>query len=151
MGSGSRVAGKSTVAPYGLVMGFEQANRLAAFAALGSAAVLFVLGVDVVVSGFRLGVAVLVGLVIAVAAGWYGLTRTGATRLLGSGIAILALVLTVGALLANGDHIGQALVIVVGLGLMLVATRAASQFVSRTQPWLWARWMVCGSPVPWMP
>jgi diacylglycerol kinase family enzyme len=106
-------------------MGFEQVNRLAAFAALGSAAVLFVLAVDVVISGFLLGVAVLVGLVIAVAAGWYGLTRTGAARLLGSGVAILALVLTVAAVLTNGDHIGQALVIVVGLGLMLVATRAA--------------------------
>jgi diacylglycerol kinase family enzyme len=106
-------------------MGFEQVNRLAAFAALGSAAVLFVLIADVVISGFLLGVAVLVGLVIAVAAGWYGLTRTGAARLLGSGVAIVALVLTVGALLAKGDHVGQALVIVVGLGMMLVATRAA--------------------------
>ena len=106
-------------------MGFEQVNRLAAFAALGSAAVLFVLIADVVISGFLLGVAVLVGLVIAVAAGWYGLTRTGAARLLGSGVAIVALVLTVGALLANGDHVGQALVIVAALGLMLVATRAA--------------------------
>jgi len=117
--------GKSTVAPYGLAMGFEQVNRLAAFAALASAAVLFVLGVDVVLSGFLLGVAVLVGLGVAIAAAWYGLTRTGPSRLLGFGIAALALVLTVGSLLVKGDHLVQALVIVVALGLMLVATRAA--------------------------
>jgi hypothetical protein len=106
-------------------MGFEQVNRLAAFAALASAAVLAVLAVDLVVSGFLLGAAVLVGLAIAIAAAWYGLTRTGPSRLLGFGIAALALVLTVGALLAKGDRVGQALVIVVALGLMLVATRAA--------------------------
>ena len=106
-------------------MGFEQVNRFAAFAALGSAAVLFVLVADLVISGFLLGFAVLVGLGIAMAAAWYGLTRTGAARLVGSGIATLALLLTVGALLANGDRVGQALVIVVGLGAMLVATRAA--------------------------
>ena len=106
-------------------MGFEQANRLAAFAALASAAVLFVLGVDIVLSGFLLGVAVLVGLGVAIAAAWYGLTRTGPSRPLGFGIAALALVLTVGSLLVKGDHLVQALVIVVALGLMLVATRAA--------------------------
>ncbi|MET0559713.1 MAG: diacylglycerol kinase family protein [Solirubrobacterales bacterium] len=106
-------------------MGFEPVNRLAALAALVSAAVLAVLVVDLVVSGFLLGLAVLVGLGAAVVAAWFGLTRTGATRLLGTGVAILALVLTVGALLANGDHVGQAVVILAGLGLMLVATRAA--------------------------
>jgi diacylglycerol kinase family enzyme len=103
----------------------EQVNRLAAFAALGSAAVLVVLAVDVVVSGLLLGVVVLVGLGVAIAAAWYGLIRTGASRLLGFGIAILALALTIGALLAKGDHVVQALVIAVGLGLMLAATRAA--------------------------
>ena len=106
-------------------MGFEQVNRLAAFAALASAAVLFVLAVDIVLSGFLLGVAVLVGLGVAIAAAWYGLTRTGPSRLLGFGIAALALALTVGSLLVKGDHLVQALVIVAALGLMLVATRAA--------------------------
>ncbi len=109
-------------------MEFEQVNRFAAFAALVSAAVLFVLGVDVVLSGFLLGVVVLVGLGVAIAAAWYGLTRTGASRLLGFGIAALALVLTIGSLLVKGDHLVQALVIVVGLGLMLGATRAAFRF-----------------------
>ncbi len=115
-------------------MGFEQVNRLAAFAALASAAVLFVLGVDIVLSGFLLGVAVLVGLGVAIAAAWYGLTRTGPSRLLGFGIAALALVLTVGSLLVKGDHPVQALVIVVGLGLMLGATRAAFRFHAPLRP-----------------
>lgn len=106
-------------------MEFKQVNRLAALAALGSAAVLVVLIADVVISEFLLGVLVLVALAIAIAAGWYGLTRTGAARWLGSGIAILVLVLAVAALLIKGDHLGQALVIVVGLALMVAATRAA--------------------------
>ena len=41
------------------------------------------------------------------------------------GIAILAVAVIVAVLIADGDHLVQALVIVVGLGLMLVATRSA--------------------------
>jgi diacylglycerol kinase family enzyme len=100
-------------------------HRLAALAALASAAVLAVLSVDVVLSQFPRGLIVLACLVLASAAAWYGLTRTGVARLLGSGIAILALALTVVVLIADGDHFAQALVIVAGLGLMLLATRSA--------------------------
>jgi diacylglycerol kinase family enzyme len=100
-------------------------HRLAALAALASAAVLAVLSIDVVLSQFPRGLIVLACLVLASTAAWYGLTRTGVTRLLGSGIAILALALTVVVLIADGDHFAQALVIVAGLGLMLLATRSA--------------------------
>lgn len=100
-------------------------HRLAALAALASAAVLAVLGIDIVLSQFPRGLFVLAGLALALTAAWYGLTRTGGARLLGSGIAILAVAATVVVLIADGDHVAQALVIVVGLGLTLLATRSA--------------------------
>jgi diacylglycerol kinase family enzyme len=100
-------------------------HRLAALAALGSAAVLAILGLDIVVSQFPRGLIVLASLAIAFAATWYGLTRTEVARLLGSGVAILAVAVVVAILIADGDHLAQALAIVVGLGLMLVATRSA--------------------------
>jgi diacylglycerol kinase family enzyme len=100
-------------------------NRPAALAALASAAVLAILSVDIVVSQFPRGLIVLACIVIAVASAWYGLIRTGGARLLGSGIAVLALAAIVAVLIADGDHLAQALVIVVSLGLMLVATRSA--------------------------
>jgi Diacylglycerol kinase catalytic domain len=100
-------------------------HRLAALAALASAALLAILSIDIVLSQFPRGLIVLAGLVLAVAAAWYGLTRTGGARLLGSGIAILVVAVTVAILIAGGDHLAQALVIVVGLGLMLLATRSA--------------------------
>jgi diacylglycerol kinase family enzyme len=100
-------------------------HRLAALAALGSAAVLAILSIDIVASQFSRGLIVLACVVIAFAAAWYGLTRTGGARLLGSAVAILAVAVAVAVLIADGDHLVQALVIVVGLGLMLVATRSA--------------------------
>ncbi len=93
--------------------------------ALASVVVLASLSIDIVVSQFPRGLVVLAGLVIAFVAAWYGLTRTGRARLVGSGIAILAVAVIVVLLIADGDHVVQALVIVVGLGLMLLATRAA--------------------------
>ena len=108
-------------------MSAEQGNshRLAALAALVSAAVLAVLGIDIVLSQFPRGLIVLAGLVLAFAAAWYGLTRTGGPRLLGSGIAILVVAGIVAVLIADGDHLAQAFVIVVGLGLILLTTRLA--------------------------
>jgi diacylglycerol kinase family enzyme len=100
-------------------------HRLAALVALLSAAVLAALGIDIVISQFPRGLLVLAGLVVAVAAAWYGLTRTGGARLLGSGVAILAVAMIVAVLIADGDHVVQALVIVVGLALVLLATRSA--------------------------
>lgn len=100
-------------------------HRLTALASLASAAVLAVLGIDIVLSQFPRGLVILAGLVPASAAAWYGLTRTGGARLLGSGIAILAVGAIVAVLIADGDHVAQALVIVVGLGLMVLAMRSA--------------------------
>ena len=103
----------------------DDTHRLAALVALVSTAVVAILGIDIVLSQFPRGLIVLAGLVIAFAAAWYGLTRTGGARLLGSGIAILAAAVIVVVLIADGDHVAQALVIVVGLGLTLLATRSA--------------------------
>jgi diacylglycerol kinase family enzyme len=100
-------------------------HRLAALAAFASAALLAILSVDIVLSQFPRGLIVLACLAIALAATWYGLTRTGGARLLGSGIATLAVALIVAMLIADGDHLAQALVIVVALGVMLLATRSA--------------------------
>ncbi len=100
-------------------------HRLAALAALASAAVLAVLSIDIVLSQFPRGLIVLAGLALALTAAWYGLTRTGGARLLGSGIATLAVAGIVAVLISDGDHVAQALVIVVGLGLMFLATRSA--------------------------
>jgi Diacylglycerol kinase catalytic domain len=108
-------------------MSAEQGNpqRLAALAALASAALLAILSIDIVLSQFPRGLIVLACLAIAFAAAWYALTRSGGARLLGSGIATLAVAVTVAVLIADGDHLVQALVIVVALGLMLLATRSA--------------------------
>jgi diacylglycerol kinase family enzyme len=100
-------------------------HRLAALVALASAATLAALSIDIVVSQFPRGLIVLACLVIAFAATWYGLTRSGGARLLGSGLAAIAVAVAVASLIADGDHLVQALVIVVALGLMLLATRSA--------------------------
>jgi diacylglycerol kinase family enzyme len=109
-------------------------HRLAALAALASVVVLVILGIDVVLSQFPRGLIVLAGLALALTAAWYGLTRTGGARLLGSGIAILAVAVTVAVLIADGDHVAQALVVVVGLALMVLATRAAFRIPALLDP-----------------
>lgn len=105
--------------------GQRDSHRLAAIAALASAAVLAILSIDIVLSQFPRGLIVFACLVIAFVATWYGLTRTGAARLIGSGVAILAVAVIVAVLIADGDHLAQALVIVAALGLALVTTRSA--------------------------
>lgn len=106
-------------------MSAEQGYRLAALAALVSAAVLAILTIDIVLSQFPRGLIVFAGLALALVAAWHGLTRTGIARLLGAGVAILAVAMTVAVLIADGDHVVQALVIAVGLALTLLATRSA--------------------------
>jgi diacylglycerol kinase family enzyme len=109
-------------------------HRLAALVALASAAVLAVLSIDIVISQFPRGLIVLACIVLAFASAWYGLTRTGGARLLGSGIAILAVATTVTVLIADGEHLVQALVIVAALGLMVVATRSAFSISAPLDP-----------------
>jgi len=116
-------------------MSIEQGeHRLAALAALASAAVLAILSIDIVVSQFPRGLIVLAALALAFVAAWYGLTRTAGARLLGAGTAILSVAVIVAVLIADGDHVVQALVIVVGLGLMVLATRSAFRIPALLDP-----------------
>jgi diacylglycerol kinase family enzyme len=109
-------------------------HRLAAVAALASATVLVALSIDIVLSQFPRGLLVLAVLGLASAAAWYGLTRTGGARLLGAGTAILSVAAIVAVLIADGDHIAQALAVVVGLGLMVFATRSAFRISAQLDP-----------------
>ena len=90
-------------------------QRIAAVTALVLPPVILVLAVDIVVEQFPRGLIVLAGVAIAIAAAWYGLLRTGAARVLGVAIAVVALAATVVVLIADGDHLVEALVILGGL------------------------------------
>ncbi len=103
------------------------ANRLAAIAALTGAAFIAILSIEIVVSQFPRGLVVLACLLIAFAAAWYGLTRTSGARLLGLGAAIVAVAAIVVLLISDGDHLIQALLVVVALAVMVLATRSAFQ------------------------
>ena len=104
---------------------YRAPQRMAAATALVLPPVILVLAVDIVVEQFPRGLIVLAGVAIAFAAAWYGLLRTGAARVLGVAIAVVALAATVVVLITDGDHVVQALVILAGIALALAATRAA--------------------------
>jgi diacylglycerol kinase family enzyme len=88
----------------------------------------------VVVEQFPRGLIVLACVGIAPAAGWYGLLRRGAARLLGLGIAAAALIAPVVLLLADGDHAVEAILIPVGLILCLGAARTAFRVKASLPP-----------------
>ncbi len=100
-------------------------RRLAAVAALVLPPLILVLAVDIVIEQFPRGLIVLAGVTLAMAAAWYGLLRTGPARVLGLAIAGAALAAVVVVLIADGDHVVEALVILAGIALTLAATRAA--------------------------
>jgi diacylglycerol kinase family enzyme len=100
-------------------------QRIAALTALVLPPMILILAVDIVVQQFPRGLLVLAGVAIAFAAAWYGLLRTGAARVLGVAIAVLALAAPVVVLITDGDHVVQALVILAGIALALAAARAA--------------------------
>ena len=102
-------------------------QRMAAVAALVLPPLILVLAVDIVVQQFPRGLIVLAGVAIAFAAAWYGLLRTGAARVLGVAIAVLALAATVVVLITDGDHLVQALVILAGLALALARDKRRLQ------------------------
>jgi hypothetical protein len=77
------------------------------------------------VQQFPRGLIVLACVAIALGAGWYGLLRRGAPRVLGLGIALAALIAQAALLAADGDHVLEAILVVAGLILCLGAARAA--------------------------
>ena len=108
-----------------LIKKFWKTRRAAALAALVLPPVMLVLALDIAVEQFPEGGIVLAAVVIALVAGWYALLRRGAARVIGLGVAALALAASVVVLLTNGDHLVQALAIVVGMALAAVAARSA--------------------------
>jgi diacylglycerol kinase family enzyme len=99
-------------------------RRLAAIAALLLMAASLILAVVVAVQDFPAGISVLVCLLLAVLAAWWGVVRRGLGRVVGVGVGVLllagsvALVVLEGRLLENG-------LILVGLALSVVAARTA--------------------------
>jgi diacylglycerol kinase family enzyme len=74
------------------------------------------------------------GALLALAAGWYGLLRRGAPRLIGLGIFALALIVPVVMLIADGDHVIEAILVPIGLVLCLGAAGAAFRVKVRLAP-----------------
>jgi hypothetical protein len=98
---------------------------MAAIVAVVLAPAVVLLAVYVVADQFPRGLIVLGCTAIALTAGWYGLLRRGGARWLGLGIALAALIAPAVLLVADGDHVLEAILIVVGLVLSLGAARAA--------------------------
>jgi diacylglycerol kinase family enzyme len=95
----------------------------ASFALLLGLATLL-LAVFIVIEQFPRGLGVLGSATVALVAGWYGLLRRGAPRVLGLGVALVALGAGV-ILLLDGDHIPEAALIGAGIVLTLAAGREA--------------------------
>jgi hypothetical protein len=78
-----------------------------------------------VVEQFPRGLIVLTCVIVALAAGWYGLLRRGWARVLGLGIALAGLILAAVLPVVDGDHVAEAILLPIGLLLSLAAARAA--------------------------
>ena len=99
--------------------------RASALASLLLAAATLALAIDIVIEQFPRGLIILGCVGLALTAGWYGLLRRGSARLLGLGLAGLALAGAAVLLIADGDHIVQAAAVVGGVVLAMGAARAA--------------------------
>jgi diacylglycerol kinase family enzyme len=100
-------------------------RRAAAGLALVLGAATLLLAVYVVFQQFPRGLIVLGCVAAALAAGWYGLLRRGVVRLASLAVALVALAVPVVLLLTDGDYLGEAILIGVGLTVTLALARAA--------------------------
>jgi hypothetical protein len=100
-------------------------QRVAAIVAVVLAPAVTLLAAYVVIEQFPRGLIVLACVLVALAAGWYGLLRRGGARLLGLGIALAGLIVAVVLPLADGDHVVEAILLPLGILLCLAAARAA--------------------------
>ncbi len=98
---------------------------MAAIAALVLAPAVLILALTIVVMEFPRGLIVLGCVAIAIVAALYGLMRQGIARLIGFGVALVAVIAQGVLLVSDGDHLGQAAAIVLGLGAALYAARTA--------------------------
>ncbi len=99
-------------------------RRVAAAVALLVGTATIVLGVVVAVREFPRGLIVLACVVIAAVAAWYGVLRRGIARVVGLGVAGLALAGALVLVIVEGDF-GVDLLVVVGLLITLAAIRAS--------------------------
>ena len=99
-------------------------RRLAAIAAIVLAAASAVLAIIVAIQDFPQGVWVVLCLLVAAAAAWYGLVRRGIARIAGLTIAVLALAGAI-VLIAGHHRLVEDIAFLVGVFLSLGAARAA--------------------------
>ena len=99
-------------------------RRLAAIVALLLAPATVAWAVVVAVGEFPRGLFLVACLLLASVVGWYGLLRRGLARVVGVGVAVLALVAAVVLLVVDGDLLGE-LLVAAGLAISLAAAKAA--------------------------
>jgi diacylglycerol kinase family enzyme len=102
-------------------------QRVAAIAALVLAPAALILALTIVVTEFPRGLIVLGCVAVAIAAALYGLLRKGPARVLGFGVALVALLAQGALLVSDGDHLVEAIAIVLPVGVSLYAARRAFQ------------------------
>src|SRR4051812_49785776 len=100
-------------------------QRVAAIVAVVLAPAVVVLAAYLVVVQFPRGLIVLACVMIALAAGWYGLLRRGGARVLGLGIALTGLAAAAVLPVIDGGHIAEAILLPPGILLPPAAARAA--------------------------
>jgi diacylglycerol kinase family enzyme len=98
---------------------------LAAIAALVLPPVVLILALTIVVTEFPRGLIVLGCVVVVIGGALYGVMRTGGARILGLGVALVGLIAQGVLLIADGDHLVEAIAIVAGLGAATFAARTA--------------------------
>ena len=109
----------------GEVMASGSRRRAAAGLALVLGVATLLLALYVVFQQFPRGLIVLGCAAVALGAGWYGLLRRGVVRLASLGVALVALAVPVVLLLTDGDYLGEAILIGVGLTASPALARAA--------------------------
>jgi diacylglycerol kinase family enzyme len=100
-------------------------QRVSAIMALGLLIAVLILAFSIVVREFPSGLIVLGCVGVAFAAAWYGMLRRGTARLLGLALALLALAALAVYLVANGDHLIEAIAIVSGVIAGAACAKAA--------------------------
>jgi diacylglycerol kinase family enzyme len=99
-------------------------RRAAAGLALVLGVATLLLAIYVLFQQFPRGLIVLGCVPVALGAGWYGLLRRGVVRLASLGVALVALAVPVVLLVADGDHLVEAILVGVGLTSSLALARA---------------------------
>jgi diacylglycerol kinase family enzyme len=98
-------------------------SRAAALGCLLIAFATLALGIYIVIEQFPRGLLVLGCIALGLIAAWYGVLRRGAPRILGMGLAALAVAVAATLLIADGDHVVRAVAVVAGVLLTTATAR----------------------------